>query len=363
MYPIYKKLSTREECEQVKVLFPPQHQECQPGIENIMVPRPISNNPSYVGSGKLKGKVAIITGGDSGIGRAIAYIFVKEGADVVISYLNEHDDANETKACIEKIGGKCLLIPGDLKEESMSKVIVEKTIECFGKIDILVNNHAVQFIQRSILDIIAEQLDFTFRTNIYPFFYLTKAVLPCLKKGASIINTASITAYRGEPLLIDYSATKGAVVAFTYSNEELTNVVEIHFIEIPKLEDGTDEKDMLVNWIEFLKDPESETVRSLEMSIEEIRQAKDELVKMSNDDAQRELYEMRAKTLRDEVSTLNNAERKGIKKGREEGRKQGIQEGEKKKAVEIAKSLLDILDVDTISLKTGLSKDEINNLK
>ncbi len=148
-----------------------------------------------------------------------------------------------------------------------------------------------------------------------------------------------------------------------YSNEELTNVVEIHFIEIPKLEDGTDEKDMLANWIEFLKDPESETVRSLEMSIEEIRQAKDELVKMSNDDAQRELYEMRAKTLRDEVSALNNAERKGIKKGREEGRKQGIQEGEKKKAVEIAKSLLDILDVDTIALKTGLSKDEINNLK
>ncbi len=220
MYPIYKKLSTREECEQVKVLFPPQHQQCQPGIENIMVPRPISNNPSYVGSGKLKGKVAIITGGDSGIGRAIAYIFVKEGADVVISYLDEHDDANETKACIEKIGGRCLLIPGDLKEESMSKVIVEKTIECFGKIDILVNNHAVQFIQRSILDITAEQLDFTFRTNIYPFFYLTKAVLPCLKKGASIINTASITAYRGEPLLIDYSATKGAVVAFTRSLSE-----------------------------------------------------------------------------------------------------------------------------------------------
>ena len=140
-----------------------------------------------------------------------------------------------------------------------------------------------------------------------------------------------------------------------YSNEELTDVAEIHFIEIPKLEDGSDEKDMLVPWIEFLKDPESEKVRNLEMSIEEIRQAKDELIKMSNDDTQRELYEMRAKTLRDKISALNEAERKGIQKG--------IQEGEKKKAIEIAKSLLDVLDVQTISLKTGLSVDEITKLK
>ena len=140
-----------------------------------------------------------------------------------------------------------------------------------------------------------------------------------------------------------------------YSNEELTDVAEIHFIEIPKLEDGSDEKDMLVPWIEFLKDPESEKVRNLEMSIEEIRQAKDELIKMSNDDTQRELYEMRVKTLKDKISALNEAERKGIQKG--------IQEGEKKKAIEIAKSLLDVLDVQTISLKTGLSVDEINKLK
>ena len=140
-----------------------------------------------------------------------------------------------------------------------------------------------------------------------------------------------------------------------YSNEELTDVAEIHFIEIPKLEDGSDEKDMLVPWIEFLKDPESEKVRNLEMSIEEIRQANDELIKMSNDDTQRELYEMRAKTLKDKISALNEAERKGIQKG--------IQEGEKKKAIEIAKSLLDVLDVQTISLKTGLSVDEINKLK
>ena len=140
-----------------------------------------------------------------------------------------------------------------------------------------------------------------------------------------------------------------------YSNEELTDVAEIHFIEIPKLEDCYDEKDMLVPWIEFLKDPESEKVRKLEMSIEEIRQAKDELIKMSNEDIQRELYEMRAKTLKDKISALNEAERKGIQKG--------IQEGEKKKAIEIAKSLLDVLDVQTISLKTGLSVDEINKLK
>ena len=152
-----------------------------------------------------------------------------------------------------------------------------------------------------------------------------------------------------------------------YSNEELTDVAEIHFIEIPKLEEGTDEKDMLANWIEFLKDPESEKVRSLEMTIAEIRQAKDELIRMSNDDTQRELYEMRAKTLKDKISALNEAERKGIKKGMEKGikkgKEEGIKEGEKNKAIEIAKSLLDVLDVETIALKTGLSIDEINELK
>ena len=144
-----------------------------------------------------------------------------------------------------------------------------------------------------------------------------------------------------------------------YSNEELTDVAEIHFIEIPKLEDGTDEKDMLVAWIEFLKNPESEKVRSLEMSIDEIREAKDELIRMSNDDTQRELYEMRAKTLKDKISALNEAERKGIKKGRQEG----IKEGEKSKAIEIAKSLINIgLDKETISKSTGLTLSEIEKL-
>ena len=160
-----------------------------------------------------------------------------------------------------------------------------------------------------------------------------------------------------------------------YSNEELTDVAEIHFIEIPKLEEGTDEKDMLVAWIEFLKNPESEKVRSLEMSIDEIREAKDELIRMSNDDTQRELYEMRAKTLKDKISALNEAERKGIKKGRQEGIKEGlqkgiqeglqkgIQEGEKSKAIEIAKSLINIgLDKETISKSTGLDLNEIEQL-
>lgn len=217
MYPVYKSIGKREKCENVKVLFPPQHQECQPGLEYLMEPRPISDNPYYRGSCKLQGKVAIITGGDSGIGRAVAYAFAKEGADIVISYLCEHKDANETKAYVEGLGRKCILIPGDLRDEEMSKVVVEKTLECFGKIDILVNNHGVQFIQKSILDITAKQLDDTFKTNVYAFFYMTKAALPHLKKGASIINTTSITAYKGEPLLIDYSATKGAVLTFTRS--------------------------------------------------------------------------------------------------------------------------------------------------
>ena len=217
MYPVYKSLGVKEECKDVKVQFPPQHQKCQPGLEYIMMPRPISNNPYSRGSGKLQGKVAIITGGDSGIGRAIAYAFAKEGADITISYLNEEEDACETKAFVEQIGRRCLLVPGDLKNEEMSKIVVEKTIECFGKIDILVNNHAVQFVQNSILDITSEQLDLTFRTNVYPFFYMTKAALKYLKRGAAIINTTSITAYQGEPLLIDYSATKGAILTFTRS--------------------------------------------------------------------------------------------------------------------------------------------------
>lgn len=152
---------------------------------------------------------------------------------------------------------------------------------------------------------------------------------------------------------------KNPKILISFLNATLKSQYLIHFIEIPKLEEGSDEKDMLVNWVEFLKDPESERVRSLEMNIEEIRQAKDELIKTSNDDTQRQIYEMRAKTLKDKVSALNEAERKGIEKGIQKG----IEEGEKNKAIEIAKSLLDVLDLETIALKTGLSKDEINSLK
>ncbi len=217
MYPVYKNIGTKENCERVKVNFPPQHQDCHPGLEYLMNPRPISENTNYKGSNKLLDKVAIITGGDSGIGRAIAYAYAKEGANIVIAYLNEDEDAKETREHIETLGKKCLAIRGDLQEENTCKEVIQKTIDEFGKIDILVNNHAVQYIQQSILDITAEQLEKTFKTNIFSFFYLVKAALPHLKKGSTIINTASVTAFKGEELLLDYSSTKGAIVAFTRS--------------------------------------------------------------------------------------------------------------------------------------------------
>lgn len=197
--------------------FPAQHQDHQPGIEAEMVPLPLSNDPNYVGSGKLKNKVAVITGGDSGIGKAVAIAFAKEGANVTIVYLNEHNDADVTKQAIEQLGQKCLAIAGDIGDESFCKQAIAQTIEAFGKLDVLVNNAAEQHPQESILDITSEQLERTFRTNVFSFFYMTKAALPHLKKGSSIINTASITAYKGNEQLLDYSATKGAIVTFTRS--------------------------------------------------------------------------------------------------------------------------------------------------
>ncbi|RFU63601.1 SDR family oxidoreductase [Bacillus sp. V59.32b] len=217
MYPVYKYIGKETKCKDIPIAFPPQHQNQHPGLEHVMVPRPISENPNYTGSGKLKNKVAIITGGDSGIGRAVAYAFAKEGADVAIAYLYEHEDAEETRNRIEQFGRRCLLIPGDLQQEAMSHEVVKQSIHCFGKIDILVNNHAVQYVQKSIMDITAEQLDRTFRTNIYAFFFMTKAVLPYLKNGSTIINTTSVTAYEGNKQLIDYSSTKGAILTFTRS--------------------------------------------------------------------------------------------------------------------------------------------------
>ncbi|MCM1538701.1 MAG: SDR family oxidoreductase [bacterium] len=166
---------------------------------------------------KLENKVALITGGDSGIGRAVAYDFVKEGALVAIVYYDEEVDARETEGRIKELGGTCLLLCGDLKSPDFAKHCVDQTIACFGKLDILVNNHAVQFIQRSILDISQEQLECTFRNNVFSFFYLIQSALPHMKKGGSIINTTSVTAYEGNKDLIDYSATKGAIAALTRS--------------------------------------------------------------------------------------------------------------------------------------------------
>ncbi|MFC0905131.1 SDR family oxidoreductase [Clostridium sp. MT-14] len=217
MFFSYPYLGYKTQCRQIPIAFPPQHQSVQPGLEYIMRPRPIFDNPDYTGSCKLKNKVALITGGDSGIGRAVSLAFAKEGADVVIVYLNEHRDAEETKSFVEKQDRTCLLIAGDLREESFCKKIIKETISAFGHLDILVNNAAVQFSQKGLEDITTEQLENTFRTNIYPMFHVTKAALPYLKCGDSIINTASIVAYEGNKLLIDYSATKGAIVSFTRS--------------------------------------------------------------------------------------------------------------------------------------------------
>ena len=195
--------------------FPPQHQDRQPGFEYVMKPIPTSECGRQYR--KLENKVALITGGDSGIGRAVAYDFVKEGARVVIVYYDEEVDASETVAKIEELGGECLLLRGDLKDPAFARYCVDRTMGRFGRLDILVNNHAMQFIRRSILDISQEQLEFIFRNNVFSFFYLIQSTLPCMKKGGSIINTTSVTAYEGNKDLIDYSATKGAIVALTRS--------------------------------------------------------------------------------------------------------------------------------------------------
>jgi NAD(P)-dependent dehydrogenase (short-subunit alcohol dehydrogenase family) len=196
---------------------PPQHQDRQPGLESEMTPRPQAEDPTYQGSGKLRDKIALITGGDSGIGRAVAIAFAKEGADVAIAYLNEHDDAKETKQKVEQEGRRCVAIAGDIGDESFCQQAVQQTVDELGKLDILVNNAAEQHPQDSIEKISAEQLERTFRTNIFSMFYLTKAVLPHLQAGSAIINTTSVTAYKGSPQLLDYSSTKGAIVAFTRS--------------------------------------------------------------------------------------------------------------------------------------------------
>ncbi|MFS0593874.1 SDR family oxidoreductase [Cytobacillus horneckiae] len=197
--------------------FAAQHQNQQPGLEDDMIPEPIYISDSYKAAGKLNNKVAIITGGDSGIGKSTAIYFAKEGADVVVVYLNEHQDAEDTKKYVEAEGKQCLLLPGDIGQESFCVDVVKQTIEQFGKIDILVNNAGEQHPQQNLQEISTEQLEKTFKTNIFSMFHLTKAVLPHLQSGAAIVNTASVTAYAGNKTLIDYSSTKGAIVSYTRS--------------------------------------------------------------------------------------------------------------------------------------------------
>ncbi|GMA63371.1 SDR family oxidoreductase [Alicyclobacillus fastidiosus] len=197
--------------------FPPQHQAEQPGLERLMTPTPVSDNLAYRGSGKLANKVAVITGGDSGIGRAVAIAFAKEGADVAVVYYNEHEDAQGTAKSVSQYGRQCVTLPVDVRDPATCKKAIQDVMKQFGKVDVLINNAAEQQPKNSILDITPEQLERTFRTNVFGYVYMIQAALPQMKPGATIVNTTSITAYEGNETLIDYSATKGAIVTLTRS--------------------------------------------------------------------------------------------------------------------------------------------------
>lgn len=197
--------------------FPPQQQTEQPGLETLMNPPPQFDDANYKGSQKLQDKVAIITGGDSGIGRAVAVAFAKEGADICIVYFNEHDDADDTAKYVQQYGRSCTTLPIDVSDKKSCTATVENVIQTFGKIDILVNNAAEQHVQQNVTDITEQQLTRTFATNVFGYVYMIQAAMPHLQPGSSIIQTASITAYEGSETLIDYSATKGAIVSLTRS--------------------------------------------------------------------------------------------------------------------------------------------------
>lgn len=202
--------------EQPAPPLPKQHL-VKPGIESEMELKPRFMAEQYKGSGKLEGQVAIVTGGDSGIGRAVAVLYAREGADVAIFYLNEHEDAAETARCVEAEGKRCITIAGDVKDMEFCKQAVDKVVGKFGRLDVLVNNAAFQEHAHSLMDITEERFDETMRTNIYGYFHMAKAALPYLKHGAAIINTGSVTGLKGSGHLLDYSATKGAIHAFTMS--------------------------------------------------------------------------------------------------------------------------------------------------
>lgn len=203
--------------KQTKKKIRPEQKQPRPGLEKNMVPIPETDPIKYPKEGKLKNKVALITGGDSGIGKATALLFAKEGADIVIAYLSETKDAKQTQKEVESYSRKCTLIKGDLGKENHCKKVIETAIKNHKKIDIIVNNAGLHWEAESIEDISTEQLSKTFQNNFFSYFWITKFAMPYLKKGASIINTSSVTAYRGSPKLIDYSATKGAIISFTRS--------------------------------------------------------------------------------------------------------------------------------------------------